>query len=144
MTESSKYRVPEAAAEFVGRAIDEARGGPNGNKLLSIRETKDIVLEAFIRWQSENPPDPTSEQMDAIMNEVPWRDSGNGYIFRIVLAKWISRMYLASPEPEPAEAVKDLLISEVPSGTMIHYEELDRRIIEAYRRGVQSCTGGKP
>ena len=64
-----------------------------------------IAIEAALRWQSENPPVPTDEQMDALTNEVPYDDSGNGRIFRVVLDKWVRRMSLAPEEPDRMSGV---------------------------------------
>ena len=93
------------------------------------------MLEAALRWLSENPIAPNDEQVDALTNEVPYQDSGNGRIFRAVIDKWQRRMFLA-PGPEVPEEVKDLLSSRpnafIPSS---RYNEV---IIEAFRRGWEA------
>ena len=107
MTESRKYRVPDEAVKYVGRAIDEARGGAWGDKPLSIKETKHIVLEAFIRWQSENPPMLTMEAAESM------RDNGHPCILDGVwyAMEWVRRMYLAPPEPEFGGVVQGVIRS---------------------------------
>ena len=51
MSEVSKYTVPEEGL----KATVEAMKNPSGTKFLSTEQCASLGLEAFIRWQSENP-----------------------------------------------------------------------------------------
>lgn len=95
----------------------------------------EVALEAALRWLSENPIVPTDEQMDALTNEVPYQDSGNGSIFRVVIDKWQRRMFLAH-KPEVPEEIADLIVESNSHCTFIS-DGINGIILAAFRRGQQ-------
>ena len=89
-------------------------------------------LEAFIRWQSENPVVPTEKQALDMYTDFP---IGSGIKCAVSGAvEWQRWMYLV-PEPEVPETLKDCLIED---DRPISRECHNARIIEAYRRGRES------
>jgi len=88
---SRRYVVPE---EGLNAAVDaqELRCDPVITK---------IGLEAFIRWQSENPRVPTLEQLWSCGKDAGGQTNAfDGTI--AMIAAWLRRMYLA-PKPEVPE-----------------------------------------
>ncbi len=83
---TQRYVVPEAGLKAACDEICELGTG-------SGREVTRKVLEAFIRWQSENPRVPTGQQLWEMSTKGPLAD------VNFVCAEWQRRMYLA-PEPE--------------------------------------------
>ena len=148
-----RYVVPEGmlkAACLVGpcRAYgsssptppDEIQGLISDMAVADKREKVLPILEAAIRWQSENPPKASMKQLQEMYDKV---DQGNGGTYiPSYLEEWVRRMYLA-PEPEEPEALKDLLVS--PFGDYGSKLQLDickadcarqnAKLIEAYERG---------
>jgi hypothetical protein len=112
-----KYVVPEEGwtAAWCGYICEVMHKGPNYSKdtipfdLVGLEARKKSVkeaLEAFIRWQSENPRVPTSDQvqeMVAVFNGQSLVESDSLRSFLPI--EWQRRMYLA-PEPEVDRAVK--------------------------------------
>jgi hypothetical protein len=118
--------------------------------------TQRQILEAALRWWSENPIMPKDDQLDEMICDNPIimkfisdeaEDSEldaavDKYrvLFSVMLhslmSEWQRRMFLA-PNPEVPEAVKDLLL---PCDTVIQQPAKDRNadILEAYRRGKKS------
>lgn len=93
------------------------------------------LLEAAIRWQAENPRVPTPQQKLEMAFRGPLND------VHFLCAEWQRRMYLA-PEPKAPEEIQDLLYSHTiggyrPKGTQA-LDQIDGRIIEAYRRGQKA------
>jgi hypothetical protein len=91
-----RYVVPE-------EMLDAATAVINADMSAALRSDMrwpgvNAILKAAIRWQSEHPQVPTEEQMDALTNDLPYQDSGNGRIFRVVIDRWQRHMYDA-PEP---------------------------------------------
>ena len=104
---SDKYVVPE---EGMKAAIDAAGQTVKGCPWQEIVST---ALEAFIRWQSENPPAPTDEQIrEAAKKADPrgdWKVATSFLTdYRNFLMLWERIMYLA-PEPTVPEEIEDLL-----------------------------------
>ena len=107
MTEQ-RYTVPEEGLKAVVDAhmikwehLNDAYRDSAMGKLqeqLFIEEQKED-LEAFIRWQSENPGVPTKEQSDALKDEYYSSVSNSRSEFSWCAEEWQRRMYLA-PEPE--------------------------------------------
>ena len=131
----AKYVVPEAGLKAACDEICELGTG-------SGREVTRKVLEAFIRWQSENPQVPTTEWLDEFnrVGEIkPFKD------FRgAMIAAWIGRMYLAEPEPEVPKEIKDLLLPIAVESGFFKPEVVNERIIEAERRGfIRGQKAGK-
>ena len=87
---TQRYRVPEEGLKAVHEAMCTII--PGGTQ----PDYEHAALEAFIRWQSENPKVPTTEWLDEFnrIGEIkPFKD------FRgAMIAAWIGRMYLAEPE----------------------------------------------
>ncbi len=82
-----------------------------------------VILEAALRWLSENPPLPTRLQCEGM-----WRsaeNNGDRYC-----QEWVKQMFLA-PEPEVPEEIKDLLEWDCNNGS----NYLKKYIVEAFRRG---------
>jgi hypothetical protein len=104
------------------------------------------ILEAFLRWQRENPPVQKAMQLRELLGD-GWSDSTcegtmTWETLALLLPEWVRRMYDAPPEPQlglDVKAVKDLLWD----GTAIDVENRsgkrhDEHILEAYRRGRES------
>ena len=92
----------------------------------------DVVLAAALRWQSENPQVPTSLEVCEMM--APMASIQTPSHFMYFAEQLARRMYLA-PEPEVPEEIKDLLWPSSRSAS-----DLDRAVIEAYRRGRRSAS----
>ena len=118
----SKYLVPEEGLKEAIAASDD---------YLRDNQSRDVhakvILEAFIAWQSENPPVPTEKQWSEVQFSVASRPIDYQRDFAV---EWIRRMYLA-PEPEVPEELKDLLWGFDADRREEHQED----VIEAYRRG---------
>lgn len=130
MSEVSKYTVPEEGL----KATVEAMKNPSGTKFLSTEQWASLGLEAFIRWQSENPIVPTEDQSEELRSN-HYRDINSVSFVRSIVVKWQRRMYLA-PEPEVPEEIKDLLYNKY--ATSPPFERHNNLVIEAYRRGQKS------
>ncbi len=81
-----KYQVP---ASGLAAAMENA---PEDLDPLAVA----LILQAFVKWQSEHPIVPTEEQMTAVRVSVGFYPGDH----RQLMAEWIRRMYLA-PEPSP-------------------------------------------
>ena len=62
---------------------------------------RESIIEAALRWQSENPPVPTQEMAEALYADALANKAQNTHIASFVCVLWIRRMYLA-PEPDQA------------------------------------------
>ena len=139
MTE--RYAVPEKARRYAASAVYDAFGKEfEKGESIYYQPQIQVALKAFIRWQSENPPRPTPEVTAEFLSGV-WKGVP-GLALRDFAEYWIPSMYL-TPKPSFPEEIKDLLyaggvasltdiLAGVPRG------ELDRVILEAYRRGQES------
>ncbi len=80
----SKYQVPASALAAVRQFMAESPGD----------WSTETVLQAFIKYQSENPPVPTEDQMTDLGVNV----GGDTHYERqkLIAVEWIKRMYLAS------------------------------------------------
>ena len=92
------------------------------------------ILEVALRWQRDNPPVPTMEQINSIRQVNLNGPDEDIYKPQFYCREWMRRMYDA-PEPEVPEEIKDLLHT-----TIYNMEDNDcnKRIIESYRRGQKS------
>jgi hypothetical protein len=62
------------------------------------------ILEAFLRWQREDPPVPKAMQLRELLGD-SWSDSTcegtmTGETLALLLTEWVRRMYDAQPEPQ--------------------------------------------
>ena len=133
-----KYLVPAEGLKAAKQAGEEYLRDNQSSEVYLLYE----VLEAFIRWQSENPQVPTTEWLDEFnrVGEIkPFKD------FRgAMIAAWIGRMYLAEPEPEVPKEIKDLLLPIAVESGFFKPEVVNERIIEAERRGfIRGQKAGK-
>jgi hypothetical protein len=122
-----QYVVPEAGLKA---ALDRF-----GSRHPFSEDIARMLLEAFIRWLSENPIMPTEEQWAACL--ASYDDAGkSGYECGVwFMQEWQRRMFLA-PEPEVPEAIKNLLWNtENGQDTGLAHNSA---VIEAFRRGQQS------
>ena len=90
------------------------------------------ILEAALRWLSENPIEPTPQWIHEV-----WRQERNpqaGTFALRVIREWQRRMFLA-PESEVPEEIKDLAVSDLD---MEWDGPINKRILEAFRRGQKS------
>ena len=119
-----KYVVPEGGLKAaVDAAFKHARENrPSGADTGGVK----VAVEAFIRWQSENPRVPTKDQQENLI-KISSAD-GQTYI-QWVVVRWIQDMYLV-PEPEVPEEIKDLI-----SNYSDEDQRANKKILEAYRRG---------
>jgi hypothetical protein len=116
-----KYVVPEGGLKA---AFDAGETTPH-----TIEGRVTDILEAFIRWQSENPPEITNEmkkRADKYSDGHPWPE----YRYAFTVA------YL-SPEPEVPEAVKDLLWERLENDGR-DVKDHNKYVLEAFRRGKES------
>jgi hypothetical protein len=98
------------------------------------------ALEAALRWLGENPIVPTDAQRAELGRICPYEDSGNGNVHSFIAVEWQRRMFLA-PEPEIPKEIEDFMFyigSGLHSDTQKGVDEVNQRILEAYRRGQQS------
>ena len=125
-----KYLVPAEGLKAAKQAGEEYLRDNQSSEVYLLYE----VLEAFIRWQSENPQVPTTEWLDEFnrVGEIkPFKD------FRgAMIAAWIGRMYLAEPEPEVPE-IEDILRKYYGHGSSTG-ENLRKDFVEVFRRGKMS------
>ena len=134
----AEYKIPEAGLNAAWSAVAEkmrAHIDAKHKEPIAELHAARIALEAFIRWQSENPIVPTPKQARELF-EVWWgNDTSNAGTMGLVAAAWQRRMYLAPEEPEVPAEVKDLLYDPKDGPTKIGRNEA---ICEAFRRGQQN------
>lgn len=143
-----KVKVPEGML----KAAYNSEGNLNlkGNLPLMGELRINQILEAALRWLSENPIVPTYEQIVAIhdtANPTAQPATGKHWETRNWLVEWQRRMFL-SPEPEAPEAIRDLLSPkffnalQIATGSVddgkYSRDEYEKSVIEAYRRGKES------
>ena len=128
-----KYVVPEGMLKAVQDKIrQEITQGPSNSQDYFV-----TIIEAALRWQSENPPVPTDAQLDALMEEFV-EQCTETCSNRYIPVEWIRRMYLVPEpeEPESVDAVKDLMFGIPYTGNNTASEQAHNfAILEAYRRG---------
>lgn len=90
-----------------------------------------VILEAALRWLSENPIVPSEKQTDALASHFSSSDELFGTFARWFAVEWQRRMFLA-PEHEVPEEIKDLLQKFPGFGAA---QDARDSIIEAHRRG---------
>lgn len=104
------------------------------------------ILEAALRWLSENPIIPTGQQgrdldgawLDSKSNlAAPYHQTARATEFGAI--EWQRRMFLA-PEPELPDAIKDLKFPCFNDGqtVLVSPECVNDHILEAYRRGQKA------
>jgi hypothetical protein len=138
----TKYVVPEEGLKAAVAAAWKHIGFMSPQA--SPRIQKDIEdgyragLEAFVRWQSDNPRVPTdSDVLEILQKRVESGHLSNeeycaipATTVRCAIRSWLQSMYLA-PEPEVPEEIKDLLVNGfVQSGKCAY----NNAIIEATLR----------
>jgi hypothetical protein len=105
---------------------------------------REVILEASLRWLSENPMFPTHSEVNSILAMVQFQSLRGTSLdgLQDFAAMWQRRCFLA-PEPEVPEAVKDLMWPDSPScsPTIIDAQSINKRVLEAYRRGQRSKDG---
>jgi len=99
------------------------------------KESTRELLEAALRWQSENPIVPTWSDMDHMLDAYSPDDVPSVSDCQFVAVEWQRRMYLA-PAPEVTEEIKRRWESSPTPETMI-------RIAEAFRRGSKPFVDGR-
>ena len=127
---SGKIVVPEGMLKVACDEICELGDG-------SGRQVTAKVLEAALRWLSENPQVPTDEQWASVCEDTP------GTRIDSCIAEWQRRMFLA-PEPKIVdfENVKRHIFSQdgrVGDGPMVLASDYDA-LLEAYRRGQKASA----
>ena len=105
-----RYVVPEGMMKAVEATYENRRGA------YSEKATR-ADLEAALRWQAENPPVPTQEQIEKMAethrnNTGLWNMFGSSSNPAFVCSEWVRRMY-DEPEPEGFPVYKALLDSGV-------------------------------
>lgn len=111
-----------------------------------------IVLEAGLRWLSENPIVPNASDTLGLLQEIVQSGhlSNEEYCsipsttVRAVIREWQCRMFLA-PEPEVPEAIKDLLLDERTNEGLgkVAGKSYNNALIEAYQRGLNGTLAQK-
>jgi hypothetical protein len=131
---SDKYVVPE---EGLKAAIDAAGQTVKGCPWQEIVST---ALEAFIRWQSENPPVPTNGQIESMRDHIGSQTSWIAEV-RAICREWVRRMYLA-PEPTVPDFdhVKRFVLdfNGIPTGDEMVLASNYDKLLNAYRRGQKA------
>ncbi len=84
------------------------------------------MLEAALRWLSENPIVPTERECARLCDYDP-------KIVKFVVSVW-QRLAFLAPEPEVPEAIKDLLWVRLERDGC-DVEDHNKDILEAYQRG---------
>lgn len=122
----TKIKVPEgmllAASEF-----DPGAGEYN----------IEPILEAALRWMSENPIVPTSKQERDLVDS--WIKETSLGKTEYLVTEWQRRMFI---EPGVPEEVKDLLCAgdDIVKEAYFRPDIYNERIIEAYRRGQKTSS----
>ena len=105
-----------------------------------------IVLEAGLRWLSENPITPSQKEAGELSGWKAREEDAHRHIVQLSIREWQCRMFLAPP-PEVPEEVKDLLLDESQErrtdfrGANVSSWArpfINEAILEAYRRGKES------
>lgn len=121
-----KIVIPEGMLQAGWDAVHEANGIAGVS----------TVLEAALRWLSENPILPTNLAESAIYSE--WKKDHDLQYPLWILREWQRRMFLA-PEPEVPEEIKDLLVSNEDEKRGIPLvtpsDVFNQKITEAFQRG---------
>jgi len=122
---SKKIIVPEGMLKAVNAAFDSGKRKPVE------------LLEAALRWLSENPVVPTRGQLHDIMGQ---RFYYEDHIIKGII-EWQRRMFLA-PEEEIPKELKALMFGELAPAKVgpINKEMVNALVLEAYRLGQQSIT----
>lgn len=118
-----KIVVPEGCLEAVAKAVRKELLGNTGSEQIS-----EVSSEAFARWLSENPMRPSDDQVEDLRNE------HIGLNLKWMMVEWQRRMFLA-PEMKVPREILDLHVSDTEMGWD---SPINKRIIEAYRRGQKS------
>ena len=138
---SKKIVVPEGMLKAaIGQALESGKvmkrrlwteffGSHDATCVQFTRE----MLEAALEWLAEHPIVPTDEQFQKMCGFYDWIMRRDYEKMRDLIRKWTGMMFVA-PEPEVMEAVKDLLVKNPDHPDR---EEIDKRILEAYRRGKE-------
>jgi hypothetical protein len=97
------------------------------------------MLEAALRWLSDNPIVPTAKQSAELESLCRLNDEPMCMDAIFYCSEWQRRMFLA-PEPEVLTDIKDLLLSESAPQSHAYFrpDTYNQRIREAYRRGQKS------
>jgi hypothetical protein len=125
MMSEKKYLVPEGGLNAAVKAawVFAYPRNLDGHPQASPRVAEEIIasfrrgIEAFTRWQSENPQVPTDEQCDELIRLVgatgtsPMRFPSrvNRDQARTMLTEWQRRMYLANPKDSRRQRIIEVL-----------------------------------
>ena len=95
------YAVPEDGLKAILFAVE------SDQRITARPAIARLVLEAFIRWQSENPPVPEWHIIGQMIADYRLTHKGccDTEVMRDVATEYVRRMYLA-PEPEVPEDVQ--------------------------------------
>jgi hypothetical protein len=99
-----KYAVPDGMLKAATLGACEGMFLSQVHQVLLNTER---ILEAAIRWQSENPQAPTDEQMKKMKSDIRYRVGVHFDDLKLV-KEWQRRMYLA-PEPEVPEETPEII-----------------------------------
>ena len=110
---NGKIKVPDAMLKAGMQARNAAFMGDESR----VRD----ILEAALRWLSDNPITPTGEQLQVFRvrwDSEDWNQTqaNRGDFFRWCLLEWQRRMFI---EPEVPEAIKDLMWSAAREGRIM-------------------------
>ncbi len=128
-----KIVVPEGMLEAAGKVFDAER-----RRVMEDRLAWSVfrqMMEAALRWLSENPVVPTLPQMRAVETSAAHEATGSTAWLSDAIMEWQRRMFLA-PEPEVPEAITDLF-SVCTFGDELN-AKVRKAIVEAYDRGQKS------
>lgn len=128
-----KIQAPDEMLKAAVAAMKER----SGTKFCSTEQWAALGLEAALGWLADE-WEPSEELLIAIQGELkPYVEDLTPFTLRniaTILSIASRRMFLA-PEPEIPEAVKDLLVE--PFIRQWRGEELNKAVIEAYKRGLK-------
>lgn len=122
--------VPQGMIE-AGKERDRLNSGYNGFRDYQRAEA---ILEAGLRWLSENPIIPTQQQALDMVTGGKFDSFDNWELVRWGACEWQRRMFL-SPETDIPQAVKDVFLR---TGEIDWSSSEVLRAVECYRLGQQS------
>ena len=146
MLRAAKSAVHEVLSK--GRQYEDLTGG----RLLPLPDRDSVAVEAALRWQSENLPDPTDYEFGKVLVACrasvgieAWEKATEWMRAGMLCHEWVRCMYDA-PEEEPLDFGKVEYYSHISTETLAQHEWVKAedydRLLGAFRR-VQESTSSR-